>query len=639
MHPKLQGKSQDSIIERLSAALKDIALGGVTNTSASDSAVAQVTAAAKETQHGTGLASHYGTSNDAHMHPGSQPGIFLEKSKTCSVGGSYDDSNKTTLKRNNGNSPENTMNKPEGLSYSSSVQSYSNYDSAAYSCQDEDGGSNSNSAYGDGAGTFDCNLSESEDANSYVPGGYHPVQVGEIYDDRYRIEGKLGWGYFSTVWLATDMKTKPPCFVAIKFQRSGQNHTEAVCDEMALLKKVREEVISRKWMASKKHYKAVLGDLYNPTRGVVSFLNWFTVVGPNGKHICVVLEPMGPNILSLIKIFKFKGIPLPLVRKITAHVLLGMDYLHRICGIIHTDLKPENILVTSPLNNHTPLSEDQLNQLDDSNSGIRGALSIPFVKSEIRPSRSDPSLLTSFDENYALQETIMRKPYHHVVGNLMAPLVNANAKAMDSSLYHPYIAQSMGLKTAASATKKRILIVKTRQGKVQLKPVNLSSFDSKDAMFKICDLGNACWVDKHFTDEIQTRQYRAPETILQCGYDQTADVWSLACIVFELITGDYLFDPHGGNSQERDINHLQLIVELLGPIPKHMIRASAKMKHHEREINNVKRWPLESVLVKKYKVDPVIARDLALFLSCMLKTDPAERPSAEQLLHHEWLLT
>ena len=63
---------------------------------------------------------------------------------------------------------------------------------------------------------------------------------------------------------------------------------------------------------------------------------------------------------------------------------------------------------------------------------------------------------------------------------------------------------------------------------------------------KIADLGNACWVDKHFTDDIQTRQYRAPEVILGCPYDSSADLWSLACIVFELATGDLLFKPKKG---------------------------------------------------------------------------------------------
>jgi serine/threonine-protein kinase SRPK3 len=48
---------------------------------------------------------------------------------------------------------------------------------------------------------------------------------------------------------------------------------------------------------------------------------------------------------------------------------------------------------------------------------------------------------------------------------------------------------------------------------------------------KIADLGNATWVEHHFTDDIQTRQYRCPEVILGAKWGTSADVWSVACVV------------------------------------------------------------------------------------------------------------
>ena len=48
---------------------------------------------------------------------------------------------------------------------------------------------------------------------------------------------------------------------------------------------------------------------------------------------------------------------------------------------------------------------------------------------------------------------------------------------------------------------------------------------------KIADLGNACWVDHHFTDEIQTRQYRSIEVLVGSSYGPPADIWSTACMV------------------------------------------------------------------------------------------------------------
>ena len=59
----------------------------------------------------------------------------------------------------------------------------------------------------------------------------------------------------------------------------------------------------------------------------------------------MVFEVMGVTLLELIKRYDYKGLPIPLVRVITKQILIGLDFLHRICHIIHTDMKPENILI------------------------------------------------------------------------------------------------------------------------------------------------------------------------------------------------------------------------------------------------------------------------------------------------------
>jgi serine/threonine-protein kinase SRPK3 len=48
---------------------------------------------------------------------------------------------------------------------------------------------------------------------------------------------------------------------------------------------------------------------------------------------------------------------------------------------------------------------------------------------------------------------------------------------------------------------------------------------------KIADLGNACWTGHHFTNDIQTRQYRSPEVILGAKWGASTDVWSMAAMV------------------------------------------------------------------------------------------------------------
>lgn len=69
---------------------------------------------------------------------------------------------------------------------------------------------------------------------------------------------------------------------------------------------------------------------------------------------------------------------------------------------------------------------------------------------------------------------------------------------------------------------------------------------------KIIDLGNACAIDGKFSHVIQTRQYRSPEVIVGLPWNDRADIWSLGCLVFELITGDYLFDPRSDSKYGKD---------------------------------------------------------------------------------------
>jgi serine/threonine-protein kinase SRPK3 len=68
-------------------------------------------------------------------------------------------------------------------------------------------------------------------------GGYHPVAIGDVFHDkRYIILRKLGWGHFSTVWLAKDTFRNDP--VALKIVKSAKHYTETARDEIKLLSRV-----------------------------------------------------------------------------------------------------------------------------------------------------------------------------------------------------------------------------------------------------------------------------------------------------------------------------------------------------------------------------------------------------------------
>ncbi|XP_017137204.1 SRSF protein kinase 1 isoform X2 [Drosophila miranda] len=170
-----------------------------------------------------------------------------------------------------------------------------------------------------------------------------------------------------------------------------------------------------------------------------------------------------------------------------------------------------------------------------------------------------------------------------------------------------------------------------------------SLISNSNVRVKIADLGNACYDYHHFTEDIQTRQYRSIEVLLGAPYNYTADIWSTACLAFELATGDYLFDPHAGESYSRDEDHLAHIVELLGSIPQSVIlRGKHGLKYFTsygnlRNITKLKPWSLMNVLVEKYDWDPVEAKKFSDFLLPMLEYNPVIRASAAECLQHPWL--
>ncbi|XP_063164085.1 SRSF protein kinase 2 isoform X1 [Candoia aspera] len=167
---------------------------------------------------------------------------------------------------------------------------------------------------------------EQEDPADYCKGGYHPVKIGDLFNGRYHVIRKLGWGHFSTVWLCWDMQGKR--FVAMKVVKSAQHYTETALDEIKLLKCVRES------------------DPRDPNKDmVVQLIDDFKISGMNGIHVCMVFEVLGHHLLKWIIKSSYQGLPIHCVKSIIRQVLQGLDYLHSKCKIIHTDIKPENILM------------------------------------------------------------------------------------------------------------------------------------------------------------------------------------------------------------------------------------------------------------------------------------------------------
>jgi len=83
------------------------------------------------------------------------------------------------------------------------------------------------------------------------------VHIGEVVIKRYVVLQKLGWGHFSTVWLAKDFKFDT--YVALKIQKSAPHYLEAAYDEVEILQKVAKQAANPLWIKElKEYYKNVL---------------------------------------------------------------------------------------------------------------------------------------------------------------------------------------------------------------------------------------------------------------------------------------------------------------------------------------------------------------------------------------------
>ena len=692
---------------------------------------------------------------------------------------------------------------------------------------------------GEGVYEQDC-----EDFEDYKRDGYHPVYLGEKFmNDRYIVLQKLGWGHFSTVWLAEDRQFGQPGsnskekYVALKIQKSKESYSEAAQDEIQVLKALKEAKKKPEWAQTRVELANKGLNLNEDDTFCIEILNNFPHFGIHGKHFCSTFHIMGPNLLDLLRFFEKKykrGVPLFIVKKIAVQLLVGLDYMHRMGGVIHTDLKPENVMLdlpptdmeqfiqelkalkTQPLSmkylksvqsaanknkkkkkkkkgpdcpstqakSDTPADRDSFSLESD----VSNAFSAPPKTHSKNPvdeevARADTSkAIDELEDMMLTSATLKKAPYptetisafpppqsqpkedlhnntntnHTAINEEPLPgkqSQNNNTKAINiqgestssqdqssgyigaqgnhlptsfheadsdlgvdpnaikNELDQPQVGTStingiFGSLMPPQADKQSssVEIVeelghsKPKPSKAQIKksndkngiegdfskdPENSSSSRSssskssssglseekskrkasfeehqdftfywkgkvkvvlnKDIKIKIVDFGNACWTNKHFTDNIQTREYRSPEAIVGSKYDANTDIWSLACMLFELITGDYLFRPHSSRHEPRDELHIALFISTLGKFPKRLamegkysrelFNKNGKLLHAEVPED----YTLDQILTMEYDFKQAEAEQIRDFLLPMLDYDIEKRISAQQALKSPWL--
>lgn len=543
---------------------------------------------------------------------------------------------------------------------------------------------------------FSTEDEEQEDSSDYCKGGYHPVKIGDLFLNRYHVTRKLGWGHFSTVWLCWDLQDKR--FVALKIVKSASHFTETALDEIKLLKDVRDTDPT-----DPKRNKTVqlLNDFKISGINGLHVCMVFEVLGHNLLKLIIKSNYRGIPRNNVKRVIRqvLEGLDYLHNKCKIIHtdikpenVLVCVDetYIRKL-ACEATELHsmgaklPVSLISTAPKEFQEPtpnskmsknkkkklkkkakrqneLLKKQMEQIEELEEQSKLANSTR-ENGEVETNSLDQDLNTeSIEDNTESKDSPdisePSAPSLHMNGvdglaggeKIQSPSPEQSEKMDNVTLCDVEKSCGEGVlppdadDTDECSEGRRSLNPPESK---QLKRASMSPLDPAimdcDIEVKIADLGNACWVHKKFTDDIQTRQYRSLEVLLGSGYDTSADIWSTACMAFELATGDYLFEPHNGKDYCRDEDHLAHIIELLGEIPRRIAlsgknsRIYFNRKGELKHITGLKPWGLYEVLTEKYEWTPSEAREFAEFLIPMLEFNPSMRATAAECLKHPWL--
>jgi serine/threonine protein kinase len=416
------------------------------------------------------------------------------------------------------------------------------------------------------------NSNSDSESSDYADEDLGDEYYGMILDNRYIILHKIGLGGFASVWLTYYINDpKKQYYYALKIQ-NPEYYSEAKIEVDTYLKI--SNIKSEYLINMIEHFK-------------------FKPLQSKKYAICMVFELMACSLYQLIRRGKYKkGLPPEIVYNISLQIIEGVKDIHKKLKMIHTDIKPENILIKGYEKN----IKNIINELDKYNLSnmykemldnekniftlsLKKKNNIKKLKQIVKNKMKDKIIL--------IMEQIKQKPNNY----------NDNETDCESE------------KELENEDLNNIKVVISDFGSIR----DLNDYNKKE--------------------EIQTRYYRAPEIVLKCNFDERCDIWSLGCSIYEILTGDILFNPEKDGSYTRDFHHIYWFYEICGDIPKWMIEKSEKKKEFFNKNGNFlakkpETWNIKEVIKEEKKIDIIDNEKLEQvidMIDSMLKINPNER--------------
>jgi len=175
-----------------------------------------------------------------------------------------------------------------------------------------------------------------------------------------------------------------------------------------------------------------------------------------------------------------------------------------------------------------------------------------------------------------------------------------------------------------------------------------------DPQICLTDFAYSCRVKDRAENHSRTEYYVSPEDILEYEHlDNSLELWSIGCMIFELLTGNILFDPRRNKDNSESADHLYKIQTLIGvPSEEYLSKCKYRINFYKcdrrlkgwnyYEYKSLRKLLYESLkpYLEEYSKKYNLLMEFTLvedFLLKIFKWDTRQRASIDELLQHPWI--